>query len=34
MHGSMIVKFSFVLSVRPSIRMGQLDSYWTDFLGI
>ena len=25
---------SFVMSVRPSIRMQQLDSHWTDFLGI
>ena len=22
---------SFVMSVRPSVRMGQLSSHWTDF---
>jgi hypothetical protein len=26
--------FSFVMSVRPSDRMEQLDSHWTDFYEI
>jgi len=25
------VTMSFVLSFRPSVRMGQLGSHWTDF---